>query len=159
MNSLLSKFILFQKNLYIFYSNLTWIFFLWVLQNRLTVADLSHRELVGGNIDWLVVFPADQDLVALVDCLLEAPLHCLLQHLLLGDNGHLGQPILPDSTGSKMPIFESLSRRGKLVNRLSKKTSQPGGSWVFWTRSKTTFGPCPRLASLMLVWLPQYGSK
>ena len=79
------------------------------------MADLSHRELVGGNIDWLVVFPADQDLVALVDCLLEAPLHCLLQHLLLGDNGHLGQLILPDSTSAKMPELVEEGEAGEQV--------------------------------------------
>ena len=77
------------------------------------MADLSHRELVGGNIDWLVVFPADQDLVALVEGLLEAPLHCLLQHLLLGDDGHLGQAILPDSTGSSNAHLRELVEEGE----------------------------------------------
>ena len=59
-------------------------------------------------LDRLVVFPADQGLVAPVDGLLEAPLNRLLQHLLLGDDGHPAQPVLPDSTGPSNPHLGEL---------------------------------------------------
>ena len=53
------------------------------------------------------------------------------------------------------PISDIFCRRGKEVNRLSTYTRLPGTKSAFLTRSRTTFGPWPRLTSSTLVCLPQ----